>query len=85
VGSETFDEAAPANDALLVQVVRTALGRRPRGTPRINISSCSFVVTLHGTVRSVGERARVEAAVRGVAGVEDVVNKLGVTQEVRSL
>jgi osmotically-inducible protein OsmY len=85
VGSEAFDEAAPANDALLVQVVRTALGRRPWGTPRINISSCSFVVTLHGTVRSVGERDRVEAAVRGVAGVEDVVNKLGVTQGTRSL
>jgi osmotically-inducible protein OsmY len=85
VGPETFDEAAPANDALLVQVVRTALGRRPRVTPRINISSCSFVITLHGTVRSEEERARVEAAVRGVAGVEDVVNKLGVTQEARSL
>jgi osmotically-inducible protein OsmY len=85
VASETFDEAAPANDALLVQVVRTALGRRLRGTPRINISSCSFVVTLHGTVRSGGERARVEAAVREVAGVEDVVNKLRVTQGTRSL
>jgi osmotically-inducible protein OsmY len=79
VGSETFDEAAPANDALLIQLVRSALGRRSRGTPRINISSCSFVVTLHGTVGSTEERDGIEAAVRAVAGVEDVVNRLGVT------
>ena len=76
MGSETFDEAAPANDAQLVQLVRSALGRRSRGT---NISSCSFVVTLHGAVRSAAEREGIEAAVRAVAGVEDVVNKLGVT------
>jgi osmotically-inducible protein OsmY len=68
VGSET------ANDALLVQLVRSALGRRSR----INISSCSFVVTLHGAVSSVKERESVEAAVRAVPGVRDVVNKLGV-------
>jgi osmotically-inducible protein OsmY len=79
VGSKTFDE--PANDALLVQLVRTALGRRrPRGTPRINVSSCSFVVTLHGTVRSAEERDLAEAAVRAVAGVADVVNKLELGQ-----
>jgi osmotically-inducible protein OsmY len=79
VGSETFDETGPANDALLIQLVRSALGRRLRGTPRINISSCSSVVTLHGTVESAEERDRIEAAVRAVAGVENVVNKLGVT------
>ncbi|HEX6711687.1 MAG TPA: hypothetical protein VF068_15255 [Rubrobacter sp.] len=44
------------NDALLVQLVRGALGRRWRGTSGINVSSCSFVVTLHGTVGSVEER-----------------------------
>jgi osmotically-inducible protein OsmY len=79
VGSESFDELAPANDALLVQLVRSALGRRSRRTRRINISSCSFVVTLHGTVGSAEERDGIEAAVRAVAGVEGVVNKLGVT------
>jgi osmotically-inducible protein OsmY len=68
----------PANDALLVQLVRGALGRRARKTPRINISSCSCVVTLHGTVRSVEERDGIEATVRAVPGVKDVVNKLGV-------
>jgi osmotically-inducible protein OsmY len=79
VGSETFEEGAPANDALLVQLVRGALGRRSRGTPRINISSCSCVVTLHGTVRSAEERDGIEAAVRALPWVEDVVNKLRVT------
>jgi osmotically-inducible protein OsmY len=79
VGPATFDEGAPANDALLVQLVRGALGRRAEGTPRINVSSCSFVVTLHGSVRSVEEKDGIEAAVREVPGVKGVVNKLGVT------
>ena len=78
--SETFDAGSPANDALLVQLVRGALGRRSRRTPRINVSSCSFVVTLHGTARSVDESEGVEAAVRAVLGVRDVVNRLVVTQ-----
>jgi osmotically-inducible protein OsmY len=64
----------PANDALLVQLVRGALGRRSG----INVSSCSFVVTLHGAVGSSQEREGVEAAVRAVPGVRGVVNKLGV-------
>jgi osmotically-inducible protein OsmY len=72
--------AAPANDALLVQLVRGALGRRPRGNPRINVSSCSFEVTLHGAVSSAEERDGIEAAVRAVPGVRGVVNNLGVTQ-----
>jgi osmotically-inducible protein OsmY len=72
VDPERPDERVPANDALLVQLVRGALGRRSRGMLRINVSSCSFVVTLHGAVRSAGERDGIEAAVRGV------VNKLRV-------
>jgi osmotically-inducible protein OsmY len=69
-------ETEPANDALLAQLVRGALGRRPR----INVSSCSFVVTLHGAVNSAEEREGVEAVVRAVPGVRDVVNKLRVTR-----
>jgi len=68
--------SAPANDALLVQLVRGALGRRPR----INVSSCSFVVTLHGAVSSAEERDGIEAAVRAVPGVRDVVNRLVVSR-----
>ncbi len=75
---EASGEALPADDALLIQLVRRALGRRSRGAPRINVSSCSGVLTLHGTVRSAEERNGVEAAVRAVAGVGDVLNKLGV-------
>ena len=76
MSSEAFDH--PANDALLVQLVRGALGRRWRGTSRINVSSCSFVVTLHGAARSVEERENVETIVLTVPGVEDVVNRLRV-------
>ncbi len=71
-------EALPANDAMIIQLVRGALGRRSRGTPRINVSSCSCVVTLHGTAASAEERDGIEAAVRAVPGVRGVVNKLGV-------
>lgn len=77
--SEALNANRPANDALLVQLVRGALGRRWRGTSGINISSCSFVVTLHGTVESAKEREAVETLVREVPGVEDVMNRLRVT------
>ena len=71
-------EDRPANDALLIQLVRGALGRRLRGIPGINVSSCSFVVTLHGKVGSVEERESVETVVRTVRGIEGVVNRLKV-------
>src|ERR671910_3329189 len=55
VAGGEFHDGTPANDALLVQLVRGTPGRgtlgrgpRSRGEPRINVSSCSFVVTLHG-------------------------------------
>ena len=67
---------APANDAMLAQLVRGALGRSGRGTSGINVSSCSFVVTLHGSVGSVEERDEVGRVASAVPGVEDVVNKL---------
>ena len=76
----THPVEAPANDAHLVQLVRGSLGRypRPRGRPRINVSSCSSVVTLHGVLTSAEERDRVETAVRAVPGVRGVTNKLKV-------
>ena len=67
---------APANDAMLAQLVRGALGRSGRGTSGINVSSCSFVVTLHGSVGSVEEREEIGRVASTVPGVEDVVNKL---------
>ena len=66
----------PANDALLVQRVCGALGRRGRGTSGINVSSCSFVVTLHGSVGSVDERYEIGGIAGAVPGVEAVSNKL---------
>jgi osmotically-inducible protein OsmY len=71
-------DGTPANDALLVQLVRGALGRRERssGSPRINVSSCKLVVTLHGITNSAVERNEIEDLVRAVPGVRDVSNKL---------
>ena len=78
-------DGTPANDALLVQLVRGALGRRSPGSPRINVSSCSFIVTLHGITNSGEERDEIEAAVRAVPGVRGVSNKLRVAQGFNSL
>jgi osmotically-inducible protein OsmY len=74
-------DSTPANDAQLIQLVRSALGRRPR----INVSSCSFVVTLHGITNGEEERDEIEASVRAVQGVRDVFNKLKVAQGFDSL
>ncbi len=72
---------APANDAQLIQLVRTRLGRESVKT-RINVSSCGFVVTLHGMVEDVDEKSRLETLVRGVSGVRGVASKLGVRRTV---
>jgi osmotically-inducible protein OsmY len=58
-------------------MVRAALGRggHLRGRPRINVSSCFFVVTLHGAV-SEDDQGEIESAVRRVPGVADVINRL---------
>lgn len=71
--------AEPANDAHLIQLVRSALGGEEslRG-PRVNVSSCKFVVTLHGVVADERERREIEAVVRSVGGVRGVVNKVRV-------
>ena len=69
--------ASPANDAHLAQLVRGELGRNPatRGVPRVNVSSCERVVTLHGELDADQARAVRETA-RGVEGVRRVVSKL---------
>jgi osmotically-inducible protein OsmY len=78
VPAEPAKADLPANDALLAQLVRGALGSSGRGTSVINVSSCSFVVTLHGSVGSVKEREEVGRVAGKVPGVEAVINKLGV-------
>ncbi len=67
-----------ANDALLVQLVRGSLGQNAetRDLSQPSISSCSFVVTLHGCVGVSEDRCTIEEAVRRVPGVRDVVNKM---------
>ncbi len=66
-----------ANDAHLVQLV-CGLGRgaATRGFSRPNISSCKFVVTLHGCARTLEERRAFEEIVRRVSAVHGVVNKI---------
>jgi osmotically-inducible protein OsmY len=66
------------NDALLVQLVRGALGKdaKTRGLPRPNVSSCGFVVTLHGSVRVPEERYAIEEVTHRLPGVRSVVNKI---------
>jgi osmotically-inducible protein OsmY len=81
VAAGASPDETPANDALLVQLVRGALGRGSRGRRRINVSSCSFVVTLHGVAASDEERGEIEATVRRVSGVRDVANRLRETRE----
>ena len=65
-----------ANDALLVQLARGSLGQyaKTRGLSRPNVSSCSFVVTLHGCVRVLEECCAIEEAVCRVPSVQGVVN-----------
>ncbi|MGF1471537.1 MAG: BON domain-containing protein [Rubrobacteraceae bacterium] len=76
---------SPSNDAHLVQLVRGALGEGNRGKafPRINVSSCEFVVTLHGVVPDPGVRSGIEGVVRAVPGVQGVINKLRVVENGR--
>ena len=73
----------PANDAALIQAVRTALGREERlgGRPKINVSSCSFVVSLHGTVADRESGDVYERVVLGVPGVAGVKNELRIANE----
>jgi len=78
MNSEPAKADSPANDVLLAQLVRGALGRSGRGTSGINVSSCSFVVTLHGSVGSIEERGEVGKVASTVPGVEAVTNKLRV-------
>ncbi len=70
------------NDALLVQLVRGSLGKdaKSRELARPNVSSCKFVVTLHGRAQGPEERRAIEEVVRRVPGVRGVVNKVGVAQ-----
>ena len=69
--------ARPANDTHLAQLVRGELGRNSsaRDMPRVNVSPCERVVTLHGDLTADEERVACEAA-RGVEGVREVVSKL---------
>lgn len=71
-----------ANDALRVQLVLSSLGRnaKTRGLSRPKVSSCSFVITLHGCAGGAEERRILEEALRRVPGVRGLVNKMKIAQ-----
>ncbi|MBA3472922.1 MAG: BON domain-containing protein [Rubrobacter sp.] len=62
--------------------MRGSLGKdaKTRELARPNVSSCKFVVTLHGCSQGPEERDAIEEAVRRVPGVRDVVNKIEVAR-----
>jgi hypothetical protein len=66
--------ASVANKRLLVQLVRSFLGRDAKtfGLSRPNASSCSIVVTLHGRVGGMEERRTSEETACRVPSVRDV-------------
>jgi hypothetical protein len=66
--------ASVANKRLLVQLVRSFLGRDAKtfGLERPNASSCSIVVTLHGRVGGMEERRTIEETACRVPSVRDV-------------
>ncbi|MGI8649038.1 MAG: BON domain-containing protein [Rubrobacter sp.] len=47
-----------------------------RNGPRLNVSSCGMVVSLHGFVENAAHRERAEEVTSSVRGVEGVINKL---------
>lgn len=68
----------PSNDAHLIQLVRCAFGREEllRDGPRLNVSSCGMIVSLHGVVEDEEHRLRAEEVAASVRGVEGVINRL---------
>jgi osmotically-inducible protein OsmY len=67
-----------ADDVTVADRVRTALGdsHTTRDLPHLNIDSVDGVVTLRGPVLEEAQIAAVEAVVRGVKGVKEVVNDI---------
>jgi osmotically-inducible protein OsmY len=77
----TADTGSVPNDAHLIGLVRGALGRDERTRhlrPRPNVSSCGFVVALHGHVADGAEARALREVVGKVPGVEGVEDKLTV-------
>ncbi len=57
------------------------LGKRNQPQIKINVSSCKFIVTLHGLAPNPETRRDAENAAKEVSGVRGVINKLRVKQD----
>ena len=74
--------ASVANNCLLVQLVRSFLGRDAKtfGLERPNASSCSIIITLIGRVGDMEEPRTIEETVCRVRSVRDAVNTIRLAQ-----
>jgi uncharacterized membrane protein len=73
--SSTLHSAAPVSDDILMERVRSNLGRVCSHPGAIEVSASEGCVTLGGPVLAT-EGRRVVTSVRGVAGVKDVVDQM---------
>ncbi len=70
-------ELLEADDDIIEQRVRVAIGENPRtwDLPHVNVNSENGIVTLRGPVQSLREKENLERLVKRVRGVEEVINK----------
>lgn len=76
--------ARPATDEVLVQRVRSRLGRLVSHPGAIDVSSAGGQITLSGSVLQA-EHARLLAGVRGVPGVSGVEDRLAVHESAQGI
>jgi hypothetical protein len=70
------DQPPPSDSALIDKIRSEVLGDAPWSGHVINVDAADGAVTLRGQVGDADEVARLEAAVRRIAGVQSVTNLL---------
>ena len=84
IGVGVGTAAAATSDAWITTKAKMALLTTAdvSGTA-VNVDTVNGLVTLHGSIRSEAEKAKAEAAVRGIEGVKNVRNLLQVVPKAR--
>jgi osmotically-inducible protein OsmY len=75
---------AHRSDSDVFAAVKATLDRHPEIAQTVRVHVEAGTVTLTGSVRTAGETLETERVVRGVAGVERVINQLTVAQAVNA-